>query len=212
VLSARIDGDDLVVAYRGTEHRLPRIVMPAPDGLWYDCVSVYSLTEPLHADYRIFVRTPWREDATDRLLVVPVEQAQAWRSLPKHLTPLGDLEVGYAYFSRVTPDWEAEPDAATESDAARTVSDGMSRLIAEAFISGKADAAACAALAKVIMADPELSADLPEGSSEASIAAQLEGVVQEALQDPEVQESRSEYDDAMQELWKLTGGPPKEPS
>ena len=209
-LTAQVDEDDLLVTYRGKAHRFSLIIMPLPDGRYYGCIEIFSLAELLQDDYRIFVLTPWQRKATDRLLVVPVSEPLRWGSLPMHLTPLE--EDSYVYFSRVTDPSRPEsvPDSPTDSDAARVASEAMSRLISNAFFSGKVDTGACASLAELIMTNPELrDADFPESASKAEIAAQLENVVREALQDPEVKEGRSEFDDAMQALWKVTGGPPK---
>ena len=67
-------------------------------------------------------------------------------------------------------------------------------------------------MAKAVLAHPGVRAHLPPGKTEAEIAAELQQAMAEAMQDPEVKQGRSEYESAMQALWKLTGGgPPKKP-
>ena len=81
----------------------------------------------------------------------------------------------------------------------------------EATLLGKVPDGFAANFAKAAVIDPSLREflDWPEGASEAEIAALMQKAIEETLQDPGLKESRSEFDSAMQDLWKLTGGSPK---
>ncbi|MDX2203034.1 MAG: hypothetical protein NW223_09800 [Hyphomicrobiaceae bacterium] len=205
-LAARDSGEDLLVSYGGAEYRIP-LTISRHDRY----VAISSLAELLEDDYRFFVLKPSLESDTHGLLVVPVAQARAWRTLPEHLVP---LERGYDYFGRINIPYlhheDAAPHFADESAAARAASNAMGRMI-ESLVTGKMDPAASTELARAAMLSREVRAhpDFPKTISEGEIAAEIQKALGEAMHDPEVAQARREMDSAMQELHRLIR--PKKP-
>jgi len=205
-LSVRADGTELFVTHRDREYRLP-LTISRHDRF----VAISSLAELLKNDYRFFVLSPWRGSDTHRLLVVPESHARAWGSIPEHLEP---LRFGFDYFNGINIPYlnheDSAPNWATESEAARLSGEALTRFYG-VFLLGtkKLDPGAAAAFAKAAVKDPSLRefVDWPENASEAEIAAIVEKAIDEGLQGAGVKEWRSGFDNAMQDLWTVTGGP-----
>ena len=210
-LTARVaeDVDHLFVAFRGQEHRIPLTLA------WYDqYVEISSLAELLKDDYRFFVLAPTLGSDTHGLLVVPIANALAWVPLPEHLIP---LQLGFDYFGKIKVPYlnheDSAPDFARESGAERDMQDAL-RQVFSGFLSGKADPETSAALAKAVVTHLSFNqlADMPDDASEAELVAEIQKAMEELLRDPELTEGRREIDNALQELRKLTGGPPNKPA
>jgi hypothetical protein len=206
-VTAREDGEELFVAYRGREHRIPLTMSPSDR-----YVTVSSLAELLKDHYRFFALLPSHDTDTHGLLVVPTAQAQAWGPLPGHLAP---LRLGFDYFRQLQIPYldheDSAPDFARESETERATTDALSRLLVSAVIGGKVDAQASAALARAVASDPKLRQQLDaSGNASASgLAAELQGALEETLRDPEMRELRGRMDKSMAELQALVrGGPP----
>jgi len=208
-LWAREDGEDVYVTYRGQEHRLPLTISPHDR-----YVAVSSLAELLKDDYRFFVFLPSHDTDTHGLLVVPRSAADAWTALPEHLAP---LRLGWDYLHQLQIPYlnheGSAPNFASERVAARQTSQAFSNLMVYGALTGKADPDAVAVLAKLAMTNPKIreQPEFPKNLSEAEIAAEIQKAMREALQQPEVKKGRREAEKAMQELWKITGGPPGRP-
>jgi len=200
-LTAREDGEDLFVTYRGREHRIPLTISPHDR-----YVAISSLAELLKEHYRFFVLLPSHDTDTHGLLVVPVATANAWGPLPEHLMP---LQLGFDYFGQIKVPYlnheDAAPDFASESESARSTTHAMSQLLISAVLGGKVDAKASAELAKAAMTHPKIKGhpDFPKDMSEAEIAAEIQKAMKYALEDPEVVGHRRDMGDAMRELRSL---------
>lgn len=210
-LTARVDeeAEHLFATYRGHEGRIPLTLA------WYDqYVEISSLAELLKDDYRFFVLAPTLGSDTHGLLVVPIANALAWVPLPEHLIP---LQLGFDYFGQIKVPYlnheDSAPDFARESGAQGEMQDALRQLFS-GFLSGKAEPETSAALAAAVVTHLGFDrlADIPDDASEAQIAAEIQKAMQELLRDPELTEGRREIDNALQELRKLTGGPPKKPA
>src|SRR5262245_2206219 len=205
-LATRCD-ETLFVTFRGQEHRIP-LTISRHDRY----VAVSSLAELLKDDYRFFVLVPSLNSDTHGLLVVPKSVAEAWNPLPEHLAP---LELGFDYFGQIKvpylfhEDWA--PDFARESEFQRQASGAYAQFLEAVLLKRSIDTETAAAFAKLVMRDPKAKEEfgLSQNASEAEVTAKIKAELNAALQEAKVDEAFEEFDSAMQELWKLTGGPPR---
>jgi hypothetical protein len=202
-LSAREDGEDVYVTYRGREHRLPLTISPHDR-----YVAVSSLAELLKDEYRFFVFLPSHDTDTHGLLVAHKSDADSWTALPEHLAP---LQLGYDYLHQLRIPYlnheDSAPNFARESVAGRAASEAWTNLLIYGVFTGKVEPNAVAALARLAMTDPRIREhpDFPRNLSEAEVAAEIRKAMSERLQEPEMKNSRREMDKAWQELRSLTG-------
>ena len=205
-LDTRCD-ETLFVTFRGQEHRIPLTISPHDR-----YVAVSSLAELLKDDYRFFVLVPSLNSDTHGLLVVPKSVAEAWNPLPEHLTP---LELGFDYFGQIKVPYlyheDGAPDFARESELQRDASGAFAQFLEAMLLKRRVDTETAAAFAKLVMREPKAREDLglARDASEAEVTAKIMAELNAALQDAKVDEAFEEFDSAMQELWKLTGGPPR---
>jgi hypothetical protein len=199
--------ETLFVTFRGQEHRIP-LTMSRHDRY----VAVSSLAEILKDDYRFFLLVPTLDSDTHGLLVAPRSVAEGWNPLPEHLIP---LQLGFDYFGQINVPYlrheGSAPDFARESKLQRETSGAYAKFLEAAFIKRAIDTETVAAFAKLVMQDPKAMEEfgLSADASEADVTAKLQAELSAALQEVDGEGSFDEFDSAMLELWKHTGGPPR---
>jgi hypothetical protein len=197
----------LFVTFRGQEYRIPH-TFSRHDRY----VVVSSLAELLKDDYRFFVLVPSLDSDAHGLLVVPRSVAEGWDPLPDHLTV---LQLGFDYFGQIKVPYlnheGSAPEFARESGLQREASGAYAQFLEAAFIKRTVDTGTAAAFAKLVMSDPKAKEEfgLSVDATEAEVTAKIQAELNTALQQANAEGAFDEFDSAMQELWKHTGGPPK---
>jgi hypothetical protein len=171
-------------------------------------IMISSLAELLREHYAFFLLKSSLDSDTHGLLVAAKSSASAWNPLPGYLVP---LELGYDYFSAIRVPYlgneDSAPSFSTDQERVNNARDAMGGFVAALF-SGKLDNNAAAKIAALAAMDPALKT-AAAGKSETEIARELQQFFDDALQSPEMLESRNEMDKSIANLRLLSSSPRK---